>query len=255
MAEKRADTFSIRTPEGIAFPLPLAGPMTRFLGWGIDLGVTITVCFVAIMSVSLTSALSGDLFRFLAILLPFAVNIGYSMVLEWLWRGQTLGKFVVGSRVMDVQGLRLHFSQVVIRNLIRLFDALPLFYLVGGVAMMVSRRAQRLGDLAANTVVIRVRKAPQPDFEQLLPDKYNSFRAYPHLESRLRQRISPDEVAILLQALLRRNELTPEARVMLYADMVQHFNEQVPFPEEGTLGLTDEQYLRNLVDSLFRKTA
>ncbi len=119
-------------------------------------------------------------------------------------------------RVMDVQGLRLQFSQIVIRNLLRFIDSLPACYLVGGLSCLLSPKSQRLGDLAANTIVTREPKIPRPDLEQILTHKYNSLRDYPHLVARLRQRTSPREANIALQALLRRNELDPISRVELF---------------------------------------
>ena len=87
--------------------------------------------------------------------------IGYGIGCEYFWKGQTLGKWMLGLRVMDMTGLELQFSQVVIRNLLRIFDQLPAWGLVGGVAMLASKHRQRLGDLAAGTVVIRDRR-PEP---------------------------------------------------------------------------------------------
>jgi len=198
-------------------------------------------------------AISPDLYGSLIVLLTVVFHFGYGMAMEWFFRGQTLGKRLLGIRVVDIQGLRLAFSQVAIRNLFRAVDILPGFYLVGGLAMLLNRRQQRLGDLAANTIVIRERPALQPDLEQILPGKYNSFRDYPHLEARLRQRVSPAQAATIMQALLRRSELDAEARVELYAEMAAHLREMVPFPEEVGAGLSDEQYLRNALESLMRQ--
>ncbi len=252
MLSSAAQTLAIRTPEGVSFSLPLAGPTTRFLAWGVDFGITMVAETLIMALFGFLRIISSDFAGALIILLYFGINIGYGIALEWLWNGQTLGKYLLGIRVMDVQGLRLHFSQVVLRNLVRFVDMIPALYLVGGVAMLISRRAQRLGDLAANTVVVRIRKPPEPDLEKILLDKYNSFRAYPHLEARLRQHVSPDEAVLLMQALLRRDELEPQARVALYAEIVQHFRQLVEFPEEATANLTDEQYLRNTLESIFR---
>ncbi len=253
MQPTNPNTLTIRTPEGIAFPLRLAGPAARFLAWGIDVGVTIVAFMIVAIILTPLQIISQDFAGALSMLAVFVINLGYGILLEWFWRGQTLGKFVLGIRVMDVQGLNLQFSQIVVRNLLRTVDAMPVLYLTGGIAMILSRRSQRLGDLAANTVVVRSRQAPQPDFTQLLPGKYNSFRSYPHLEARLRQRVTPEEADLLIHALLRREDLDPPARVALYTEIATHFQAQVPFPESATLGLSDEQYLRNLLESLFRR--
>jgi hypothetical protein len=157
-------------------------------------------------------------------------------------------------RVVDAQGLRLQFSQIAIRNFLRFVDCLPLFYLVGGIACVVNRRSQRLGDLAANTLVIHIPIVTQPDLDQLLTDKYNSLREYPHLVARLRQMVSPEEAALALQAILRRDQFEPSSRVELFQDLATHFKPKVRFSREATDGVTDEQYVRNLVDVLYRST-
>jgi hypothetical protein len=182
----------------------------------------------------------------------FAISIGYGILLEWIWRGQTLGKRILRLRVMDAEGLRLQVNQIVMRNLLRFVDMLPAFYLVGGIAAFVNRRGQRLGDLAANTVVVRNPKLSEPDLEQLLAGKYNSLRDYPHLEARLRQRVSPAEAAIAMRALLRRDGLDPRARVELFSELAEHFRTLVNFPSEAIEGMPDEQYVRNVVDVLYR---
>jgi hypothetical protein len=147
--------------------------------------------------------------------------------------------------------LQLQFSQVVIRNLLRFVDSLPGLYLVGGLACLINRRAQRLGDFAANTIVVWIPQIDEPDLDQLLEGKYNSFRKYPHLEARLRQHVSPAEARIALQALLRRDEIDPGARVELFASLSSHFKSFVNFPPEATDGISDEQYIRNIVDALY----
>jgi hypothetical protein len=120
------------------------------------------------------------------------------------------------------------------------------------VAALLSPKAQRLGDLAANTVVIRLPRFSHPDLDKLLPDKFNSLRQHPHLAARLRQRVTPAEAGIALQAIVRREEFEPGARVQLFADLARHLKAKVEFPSEATEGIADEQYVRNVVDILYR---
>lgn len=251
----KTNLLSIQTPEGIVFSQPLAGPVTRFLAWLIDLACITVVSSVLGGVLSLLKLVSLDLARAVSILLYFGVSIGYGMLLEWFWRGQTIGKRLLRLRVLDAHGLRLQFSQIAIRNLLRFVDLLPGFYLLGGITLLVTRRAQRLGDLAANTVVVRTPKLAEPDLEQLLAGKYNSLRDHPHLVARLRQRVSPAEAALALQAVLRRDTLEPGARVLLFEQMARHFKSQVDFPPAATEGIADEQYVRNVVDVLHRTRA
>lgn len=255
MSRSKANTLTIRTPEGIVFSLQLAGPVTRFMGWAIDLAAISVISSMLNVILGIIGIISRDIVMAVGILTYFVISIGYGIVTEWYWQGQTLGKRLLKLRVMDEHGLRLQFSQIVIRNLLRFVDSLPLFYMVGGLACLISRRAQRLGDFAANTIVVWNPSVSKPDLDQLLEGKYNSFREYPHIEARLRQQVSPQEAGIALQALMRRNELDPLARVELFHDIADHFKAVVAFPQETTDGISDEQYVRNVVDALYRTKA
>ena len=251
MTSAKKYTLDIRLPEGVVFSLPLAGPATRFLAWLLDLALTLALILVLNQALRPLLVLLPDLGAGVSVLLLFAVPIFYGILFEGFWRGQTPGKRVLRLRVMDAGGLRLDFRQVVIRNLLRAVDILPQFYLVGGAACVFSRRAQRLGDLAADTVVVRSERLLAPDLAQIAPGKYNTLRDHPVLAARLRQRVGPAEAGIALQALLRRNTLEPRARTDLFALLAGRFRAAVPLPEELELDVADEQYVRNVVDVLF----
>ncbi|MBT8350039.1 MAG: RDD family protein [Deltaproteobacteria bacterium] len=255
MSRGKSNTLTIRTPEGVVFSLQLAGPVTRFMSWVIDLACISAISSILNIFFKIIGMISHDFAMAVGILSYFLVSIGYGITTEWYWQGQTLGKRLLRLRVMDEQGLRLQFSQIVIRNLLRFVDSLPLFYMVGGMACLISKKAQRLGDFAANTLVVWNPSVSKPDLNQILEGKYNSFRQYPHIEARLRQRISPQEAGIALQAIMRREEIDPNARIELFNDIVSYFKTVVEFPQEATDGISDEQYLRNVVDALYRTKA
>lgn len=254
MPDGKTNLLLIQTPEGIVFPLILAGPVSRFLAWILDVMCVGFLVFVVSMLVGTLGVVSADLAGGLTTLLFFVISIGYPMFTEWYWRGQTLGKRVLRLRVMDAGGMRLQFSQVAIRNLLRFVDSLPLFYALGGLICFFSKNAQRLGDIAANTIVIRNPEIGEPDLLQLRSGKYNSFRDYPQIAARLRQRVSPQAAGIAMQALLRRDDFDPAARMELFGEIAGHLRNVIQFPEEATEGLTDEQYVRNVVDILFQKS-
>ncbi len=257
-------SLEVQTPEGVSFRLPIASPFSRCLAMAIDFAVilALTIFFFQIISI-LGTMLSdipvigrvlNDLSSGLLIILQFLLGIGYGIACEWLLRGQTVGKRMMKLRVIDERGLTLRFSQVAIRNLFRLLDILPsTFYLLGGISCFLTKRCQRLGDIAAGTLVVREVPLRQPSLESLSQSRSNSFARHPHLEARLRQNTSPTEARIALDALLRRDELAPGPRLALFSQLAGHFREIVSFPEEDTIGLSDEQYVRNVVDSLFRR--
>ncbi len=251
----KTKTLSVRTPEGIEFSLQIAGPASRFLACLIDAScISAAAVFVGNL-LKMVTVVSEQLGMALLVLSYFAISVGYGIALEWLWRGRTIGKRLLRLRVMDAQGLRLQFSQIVVRNLLRAVDSLPFFYMVGGVASLLSLRGQRVGDIAANTVVVRNPEIFEPNLEKLLPDKYNSLREYPHWAARLRGNVSPEEAYLVMRALLRRDQLDPVARVSLFGEMAAHLKSIVQFPQEALEGITDERYLRNVVDVVLRPSA
>lgn len=252
MRDYGLDVVRVRTPEGVEFSFELAGPVTRFLAWTLDLAAILALLRLAMVPAQLATALGRGIGMAASILLYFAVSAGYGILCEWRWDGQTLGKRLLRLRVVDEEGLPLRPSQVVLRNLLRAVDALPLLYLLGGLCLVLSPRLQRLGDLAAGTLVVRIPQTLEPDLAQAAADKYCSFREHPRLAARLRQSVTPAEAELALQALLRRESLEPAARVALFAAIADHFRSLVAFPETATEGLSDEQYVRNVVAVVFQ---
>ena len=246
------DELLLQTPEGVRFRFRLAGPATRLFALYIDFACILLLSSFISSALSLLKVVSSDLFFATETIAYFILTVGYFMSLEWIFRGQTLGKRVLKLRVVDADGLRLRFSQIVVRNLLRTIDMLPGLYTVGGIVLLLSPKLQRLGDIAANTIVIRTNTETIPDLEPLLGGSYNSLRSYPHLAARLRQIVQPEEARIALDALFRRDELKPDARIDLFSELAGYFRSVVSFPEQSVIGLTDEQYVRNIVDLLFR---
>ena len=245
-------TLTIRTPEGIEFALPLAGPVSRMLALVVDLAVVMTIGKAVQQILAPLGFLGKDFSEAIKILAYFAISLVYMALAEWLWRGQTVGKRLLRLRVVDAGGLRLEPSQVIVRNLMRFIDALPALYLVGGIACLVNRHRQRLGDLAAGTVVTRAPRLSRPDLDRILGGKFNSLAETRHLAARLRQKVSPELGAIALEALLRRGEIEPQARLALFGEMAEHFRSVVVYPPEVVEQLSDEQYVRDVVEVLFR---
>jgi uncharacterized RDD family membrane protein YckC len=98
----------------------------------------------------------------LLVVAQLVIEIGYFIAAERLSGGQSIGKWLVGLRVVGADGSALSARASMVRSLLRLVDELPTSYLIGFVVMIASRRRQRLGDFAAGTVVVRV-EPPTPD--------------------------------------------------------------------------------------------
>lgn len=251
MTDERLDRLRVRTPEGVSFTFQLATPVARLAAWFVD-AMTIMAAWTAISAaILLLGFLSADLAQGAVRIGFFVLVTGYGMAFEWLWNGQTLGKRLLRLRVMDERGLPLRFSQVVIRNLLRAVDVLPAAYLVGGVAALMGRKSQRLGDFAAATIVVHEAPPVRVDLGGITLAKYNSLRGQQHVAARLRAQISPALAYAALQALWRRDELEDAARLTLFAELARHFRSLTTLPPEADEGISDEQFVRNVVEVVF----
>jgi uncharacterized RDD family membrane protein YckC len=248
-------TLQIQTPEGVVFGITSAGLFSRFLAWAIDCAVIGAAASLIGIATTFLALLSQDFANALFVILFAVISVGYGIFTEWRWRGQSLGKRVLRLRVIDASGLKLQRSQIVIRNLLRPVDLLPAAYLLGGIFFYWSQRGQRLGDLAANTVVVSIPATRLLDVRQIEESKYNSFRDHPHLEARLRQRVTPAEAALALDAVLRRDEIRPEARIEVFREIASHLRSLVPFDERIDETITDERFVRNAVASIYRNAS
>ena len=147
-------TIRLITPERVVFTYPLAGPSRRGLAYLIDamiIGVTIGCAFA--LSLLLTWGNAAGIG--VAFALTFGVIWGYGVVCEGCFNGQTAGKRLVGIRVMTTQGVPITGSQAAIRNLVGTVDGpVPFVFVPGLLSMILTRRFQRLGDLAAGTMVV-----------------------------------------------------------------------------------------------------
>ena len=169
------ERYSFETPEQIDVSYVVAGIGSRSLAAMVDsiiitaamflilvpgtLGVTFVVAFISELSghrnggdMATPFVLAGTGF------LSFCVIALYFILLEAFWRGQTPGKRWLGIRVIREGGYPISFSTSVVRNVVRLIDFLPLYYMIGLTVMLIDRKSRRLGDLAAGTLVVKEQK-------------------------------------------------------------------------------------------------
>lgn len=151
----------VTTPERVSFSYTTAGLGTRFLAQVVDLLVLAIVAAAGgWVLLELALMLPGsDLPVILLIFFAFTLIWGYFVALEAIWSGQTPGKRLLRLRVVGLRGEPITFSQAAVRNVLRPVDFLPLYYGVGVIAIFASARSQRLGDMAAGTLVVRERQA------------------------------------------------------------------------------------------------
>jgi uncharacterized RDD family membrane protein YckC len=221
------ETFTIVTPENVEFEFEIAGFFTRFVAWFIDLIFIAVLAWTFSWIASLLSPLSTGFGSAVFAVGFFGANWGYFVVLEWLLGGQSLGKRALGIRVLSDDGVRITFLQSCVRNLFRILDSLPLIYLVGGGFAFFSAKSQRLGDMAAGTVVIREYKQRVP--EAIVPPKerFNSILADRDLAARVSSRLGRVERELLVDLALRRESLRLDQRLLLFEGLSRHLQDRL----------------------------
>jgi uncharacterized RDD family membrane protein YckC len=221
----------VLTPEYVEFTYTLAGRFSRFLALALDTVITTALTIlVALAALAVTAVLSlavkgsgfGASFFFIA---QFFIDWGYMLFFEWMWNGQTIGKRALGLRVIQESGVRVGGYASLLRNLVRPIDKLPLFYLVGGLFSLLSRRQQRLGDVLAGTIVVQESKLRIP--ANLL--RGAELGAVVNDAQFLAQvsKLSLQEEELILAAAFRREELNLKARLTLFSAMSQHLQDDL----------------------------
>jgi uncharacterized RDD family membrane protein YckC len=244
--------LTIATPEGVLFRLPLAGPASRLYAMMLDSVIVLgAVNGLGLLVYWIFAKAPG--FGFMVITLAeFAIGFAYGALLEGYWNGQTIGKRLLHLRVIDQDGLPLRIEQAWVRNLMRVFDALPFAYLVGGLSVLSSPLMQRFGDRVAGTLVVRQTPLAAPVEEFWMQQKYNSFMDYPAIAMKLHRAATPELASVIQDALRRRNELAAYARREIYRELAAYLQSEIsPFPDELVERLSDEQYLINASGILF----
>ncbi len=211
-----SEKLTIETPEQIALEFPLASAGSRFLALAID-----TLLQIAGFTLLGVVALIGAFFRItpyaafgtwalaIVVILGFVLYYGYFAVFETLWNGQTPGKRLVQLRVITASGRPITAYESLLRNLVRIVDQLPIVYTVGLLSVFFTERNQRLGDLAADTVVVHEQPAG-------LVGASEGLRGHGRRQAVARRgaaKLTPQELAVIETFLSRRDDLPYRQRV------------------------------------------
>lgn len=167
-------TAVITTPENIQFEYRIAGPFRRLPAFLLDFllrGICVVVFWFVMVICGVMASVPMGMILFLIFLISFAFDWFYGLFFEAYWNGQTPGKWLTKTRVISVDGRPINAYQATVRNFLRLADFAPMVslemispdappayaiptFLVSLLCMAISPRFQRLGDLAAGTMVV-----------------------------------------------------------------------------------------------------
>ena len=159
-------SYRVEIPGGIELEARVVGPVARFIAASVDIAIRGTFLFIGLLA----SIPFGELGFGFWFIIWFVIEWFYPVLFEVFWRGQTPGKRMLGISVIHDDLTPVTFGSSLVRNLLRTVDFLPMMYLTGLIAMLCNQRFQRLGDLAAGTLVISVSHATRPaNVEEIEP--------------------------------------------------------------------------------------
>ena len=246
--------WRVDTAERISFHYEAAGLATRLAAWGFD-QMLLLVAKVGLVLVLIRMGTFGSV---ALLLVFFLLDVAYFLAMEWLTNGQSVGKRWMGLRVVAVDGGRLTFAGLTMRNLLRPVDMLPidpmggfagalapLTCLAGGATAWFDRAARRLGDLAAGTMVAVERPRTLSLPPEAVKERENTFRKNAALRHRIRTRATREERDLILDLAMRRDQLESAARDALFARAAAYFRRRYELPESLAF-LSDEQTVLNL---------
>ncbi|GGA73126.1 transporter [Edaphobacter acidisoli] len=164
------DQLNIETPELVDIRFSVSGIGSRCLAILVDTLIQVAVqIFILLLLILLgvtfskiSTAASDKWIIAGVVLVYFALYWGYFSLFEYFWNGQTPGKHLFKIRVVKDTGRQITFFEALARNLLRIIDSLPSFYLVGVISMMCNKQQKRLGDFVAGTIVVHERQEDQP---------------------------------------------------------------------------------------------
>jgi uncharacterized RDD family membrane protein YckC len=239
--------LTIVTPEHVRIRLEPAGIGSRFLATMID-----------VLIVQGTAALLHSvLVLFLPRAIAMAIFITVNFLLTWGWHvffetrkhGRTPGKRALKIRVIDARGLPVSLHQSLVRNISRVLDFAPVFYGVAGIAALSSPTRRRLGDIIADTLVVRDAQPLAYRGQLAAERRHNSLRT-PRVQRLIRHRISLEERELLLTLCLRADKMTSAARYDLMEDVANFYRAKLDLEDEERI--SGENFVRDLTAVLFK---
>ncbi len=235
----------VLTTEKTPFHYRVAGLGSRTLAWLIDalLFLFVTAAGALFLVFSPLAVVSPGLATALVFVWSFVVYWGYFLLFEWLWNGQTPGKRALGIRVIQWKGTALTFYHSAVRNIVRFVDSLPGLYAVGFAVAACNRKNRRLGDFAADTLVVHVDQGAKP-IRALVEGRTAADRARLTLWRQRLGALPRDQKQTLLDLCLRRDQLRVAERTQLFRSAANFFESRLELaPDEYE---SDEKFVLHL---------
>lgn len=173
------DELQLTSTDATEVNLPIAGIGSRSYAFLIDWHIRIILALAWLIGMAALFGLmegqgfwkrlfenAGSVAFYVVILPPALLYFLYHPILEIALKGRTPGKRAAGIRIVSVEGQTPDVSALLIRNIFRLIDSLPVFYVVGLSFVLLSARQVRIGDMAAGTLLAHEKRLTNNAFER-----------------------------------------------------------------------------------------
>lgn len=227
-------TIEIRTTQNVIIEYELATLWERFLAFFID-ALVIAIFYAVISYVffnSLFTNLEDSLWIMSVLLaLPMIFFIAYQLLSEVLADGQSWGKKAMGIKVVRLDGAEPGLSDYLLRAVFHFVDTFLSFTALAALFISSSAQRQRLGDMTANTVVIRVKFSLRFKLDDIL--KINSLQDYEPQYPEVRQ-LSEQDMLLIKNIISRSRRFPNAAHQQVVQDLVRNLQQQLDIAEVPT---------------------
>lgn len=215
--------ISIQTTQNVKIEYELASLRDRILAYLLDfLVITVAYIFILIIAYSLfplSISESGMGGRFLWVFLPIGGFLAYQFCSEVFNNGQSVGKKTIGIKVMRVDGREPSLSDYLLRTIFLIIDVMLSFGTIAMILINSSAKGQRLGDIPANTTVIKVKNALQFRLEDIL--KINTLDNYEPMYPQVKI-LREKDMLLIKNAIIRLQEYPNDAHRKAIFELTEH---------------------------------
>jgi uncharacterized RDD family membrane protein YckC len=234
--------IDITTTQNVTIQYETAGFLWRLVAWLIDTSV-LALLFLLILYLvfSIANISETDMVFYIIYGIFFLLKYLYSLVIEVVTNGQSIGKKIVGIVVVKLNGNALNTNDYLIRWAYRTVDFGLTAFTLGTITILMSEKNQRLGDMIANTTVIKLKpdKIVTLDDLQNLPDKEDYEPKYPQVTQ-----YNDEDMLALKNLLIRYQQYPNDTYAKILHETVYKLKEQMDLQE---IKMNDAAFLRDII--------
>ncbi|MCG8569026.1 MAG: RDD family protein [Spirochaetes bacterium] len=218
----------------------------KYLGFIVMYIVMIVILIPSSFFMDNENNIVGIIFLIIFFILIIAVILFYllyNFIFEFWWKGQTPGKRFLKIRVINDDGTYIGLGSVVLRNIFRIVDFLPVFYITGAITIFVNKKKKRVGDLVAGTIVVREEKIELPEISEPVNDYFA------HIQD-IQACFTNQELDIIMSYYKSQKDLSEDAKIKIEGPLINIIESKTNVPYSSDI--KSQVYINNLIYRLLK---